>query len=458
MPTPTIAVNGVTATLLSQFNHLHKPEIREELVQAYPEQYGLEWFTGFEWLKSTTSREQYKWQENDPFVPNPVIASVAIGVSTVTLTLGSGSYALSGAYSAGRVGEKAFLPNGLTGYVSAKDETNANAHTITLTPMGFGSDGVTAITPAQLGANLSAGMLFSINGSLFGEGSFGQTKSMVTNVTEYSNYLQNSSDDYKSTFDEMTEGTWVLFKGADGSGHYVYHKHLRDTEAMLERGILGDMFMGPGGTVAGAGVDAGKTLRATEGFYVSVDQRGSKLPYAVISKGYFENIERIFRKNYSGNKANIMCGPEWINAAQDYLIDYKKGRPDGMAGSQINTTFDWAKIGSTTYNIMPLGILKDPRYLGVASGKKFTGLAMIIPDSSTTVEGETVKGLTVMRYKSQNIGGRQTSKGRDWFTMAALGFRGDVATSTEDVREVHYKVKFGAEFHRAGEAIISHPM
>jgi len=453
MATPSFASPQVTASIVSQFAYLHKPDVRQKLIKAYPEQYGLEWFTGLGWMHEAATQERFTWQENDKFMSNPNIgAAPTINAGDIVIVFGAGSYALSGAYSPGRVGETVFLPNGLQGYISVKTETGANNHSITLIPLGFQADGVTAITAAQLGANLSIGQEISIYGSAFGEGSFGQTKSMITNVSEYENYLMNLSDDLKITFDEMTNQTWVNF----GDGQYIYSKYMTDMEARVERSIMGSLFMGAGGTVAGAGVDAGKTVRITEGFYTTADLRGSKLPYSKIGKGYFDNIERIFRRNYSGVIANDFVGPEWVIAAQDYIVDYNKNRPLDHPSNTINIGFDQAKIAGITHNIMPLGILRDPQFLGVASGKKFTGLNFITPGGTSTSADGSETSLMVMRYKPRKE--RGTDKGREWYSLKSLGWNSEYPNTTEDIREVHIKVKGGAEFHRAAEAILSHPM
>jgi len=436
-------------------DYLNKPQYWKKFIETFPDQYDLGLMEVLGVMEEIVAGETYYWQENDKFISIPVVGDISVSGATVIITYGSGSYTDSGTKSYGRVGETIELPNYLSGRIQSKNTGTANAHTITVTPIGTDLSTGSAITATQLATGITAGMPITIETNGFTEGSVGQDKSIISTVSRYSNVLQNITDTYKVTFNEMGQETWVDFNfpSVDGSMKNRYYiKQVFETEKRIMRAIMLACFNGKGGSTTDA---AGETVNFTTGLYTTSEKYATLLPIGnTIGIAYYNQLEKILRNQYAGNEFDQYVGLIANQKLQDFKVDYKKNRPDLTSAETIDTRVTKLDIGSNTYNIVPLKILSDPASLG-AVGQKYSSSILTIPTGKTMIQmdGKASEAKHfLMRYKPRV----RPYKGKSFFAVESLGFNGQIATNAEDVKEYAFKATVGAETHSARNFVLSY--
>jgi hypothetical protein len=456
MATPTQAFSApkLTSDIVNLSDYIHKKQVWNKFIKTFNDQYDLAAFMrlgNFGPFKRPVEGDSYYWQENDIFQNAPIIGTVVDNTGFITVTYGVGSYTDAGSKSFGKTGQIVQFANYLFGRIQAKSTTTPNAHTITVTPLGTTAAGV-AITSAQLIVGLAAGQPLTIFSSAFANGSFGQTESSISTISEFGNQLQTASEDFKVDFNEMHNMTWVPFEfaspDAGGESRYRYYlKQTFETEIAIMRQIMLGAIAGPGGSTVDA---AGATVPATLGLYPAMEKYSTYLPWSGSALGldYFNTVENFANKNYVTDGFRVYNGMIATQAQQGLQIAYKAGRPDGST-TEIDPSLTRLKLGSLTYDFMDLKVLSDPLTLGKI-GNKYKSSMMFVPNGKTMLSNGEEEDFFGIRYKP-----RMRSTRESFLGFSTLGFNGAVATSTEDIKQFHYKATFGAEWHGLRQMILA---
>jgi hypothetical protein len=453
--TQAYAAAKQTTSLISLMDYIDKPQYWPKFINTFSDQYNLGLMSQMGLMDEVVGGETYYWQENDKIVVVPTVGSIVNNTTYVTITLGPGSYTDSGTKSYGRVGETIELPNYLSGRINAKSTTTPNAHTIDVYPIGLDPVTGSAVTGTQLFTGIVAGMNLPVMTNGFAEGDYGQTTSLISTASRYSNKIQNISDDFTVTFNSQTNETWVNFEftGPDGGPRNRYYlKNVFDTEMRMMKAIMLACFNGKGGSTTDA---SGNTVNFTEGLYTTADRYATLLPYGdALNKAYYDQLEKITIRQFAGTTFNQFVGVDANQKLQDLKVDYKKNRPDLVGQEIINMKVSTIEVGNNTYNIIPLAILNDPQSMG-SVGIKYPSSILTVPAGTTIVGNDN--GTTreskffMMRYKP-----RVRTYKKSYIQFETLGYNGAVATSTQDVKEFHWKAAVGGETHCARQFVLSY--
>lgn len=454
------AANSQTISILNLADFVDMPQFRKKFAPTYVDEYNWETLVKLGMVEEEVGGETYQWQESDYIIGIPIIASVVNNTTYVTITYAAISHDASGTVSYGREGEGVLLQNYTYGRIRTKDESTPSAHFVNVTPTGNNLDG-TAVTVLQLFTGLAAGQNIGIIDSSFGEGDFGQLRSIISSPRTFSNNLQNFSEDFKVSFNSAKNKTWSIYDfpttiGSDGKDHY-YHKDVFEMQVRNQRAMTLAIFNGQGGTTTDKN---GKTVALTEGFYRTSERVARRAPYFdAITKEYFDNFDRLALANYATGKYKSFIGLNWKQKSQDYRINYQLSRPQSSPNDVIDTRLSSAYIGDNEHEFISLKVMNDPRSLGTA-GTKHMDSALSIPDGQVEVMNMANISQTVpffsTRYKSRYNGfGEKT-----YVSTNVLGFNNPngQATDTEDVIHVHTKATLGSMFVNARLSILSQKM
>lgn len=456
MPAPTqaFAVPKLTSDIVNLSDYIKMKQVWGKFIKTFNDQYDLAAMMRlgtFGPFKRPVEGDLFYWQENDIFQNAPIIGTVIDNTGSLTVTYGVGSYTDAGSKSFGKQGQVVQFANYLFGRIQSKNTTTPNAHTITVTPVGTNAAG-TPITSAQLIAGLTPGQPLTIVTSAFANGSFGQTESSISTISEFGNQLQTASEDFTVDFNEMHNMTWVPFEftspDAGGESKYRYYlKQTYETEIAIMRQIMLGAIAGPGGTTPDA---SGKNVPLTLGLYPAMEKYSTYLPWSgsVLGLAYFNDVENFANKNYVTDGYRVYMGMIAKQATQGLQMAYKAGRPDGAA-DVIDPSLTRLKLGSLTYDFMDLKVLNDPLTLGKI-GNKYKTSMLFVPNGTTTLANGEDEEFFGIRYKPRPRATRESFLG-----FSTLGFNGAVATSTEDIKQFHYKATFGAEWHGLRQMILA---
>lgn len=448
-PTQPFTAPKLTSEIVNLSDYIHKPQYTEKFIKTYKDQYGLGMLMNLGMFNKLVAGDTWFWEEDDLFMSTPQIATVVDNTGSVTITYAASSHTDVGRKSYGKVGQTVQFANYLGGRIRSKSTAVDSAHTITVTPIGVTSAGV-AITSAQLAAGLVAGQVFCIGSSAFANGSFGQLSSTITTISQFSNQLQTLSEDFTVDYNEMHNETWVKFdfpfEGGVQSRYWL--KDAYTTEVSIQRQMMYAVFAEKGGSTTD--ID-GAAVPLTTGLYTAAERYSTPLPWSggVLSLSYFNDVENIANKNFVTEGYDVFCGLTATQALQGLKRDYKVNRPDGVAQDVIDSRLTEVKMGSLTYNFIDLQILNDPFTLG-RIGSKYKSSMMFVPKGTVMLKDGSESSFFQIRFKPRI---RNTKE--SYLSMATLGYNGEVATSTEDVKKFHYKATIGAEWHSLRQMILA---
>lgn len=452
--TQAYSASRQSTDLVSLMDYIDKPQIWGKFIQTFKDQYDLGLMKQMEMMDEIVGGETYFWEENDKFINVPVVLTAVDSGAYATITYDPSSHTDGGTKSYGRVGETIELPNYLSGLIIYKDTSVNDTHYIRVRPIGTNSSGG-AITVANLVLNITAGMPLPIITNGWTEGGEGLSSTVLSSVSKFSNKIQNITETYEVTFNSQTNETWVdfPFTAPDGTAkNRFWVKQAYEAEVRMMRAIMLACFNGKGGSTTDVN---SKTVNFTEGLYTTSEKYATLLPYGtVISKAYYDQLEKITRNNFSGNDYTQFVGLNANQKLQDLKVDYKKNRPDNVDATLINTRINTIEIGDNNYNIVPLKVLSDPYSLGVI-GEKYKSTILTIPSGVSTVmvDNKPVESkYFMMRYKPRV----RPYKGKSYFAVETLGYNGAVATNANDVKTYAWKASIGAQTHSARNFVLSY--
>lgn len=445
---------GATDAIVSGFDLMHMPEVFRYLVGQYPMQKDLNFLDEMgasEEVKQTT----FQWQEenrlNAPFTIAAKATVVGPG-TTVRITLSADDHNSNGAYSNVRVNDRVEFPRtGAKGFVIAKNETVANAHTIDVQRVNSDYDVVAAAVVGQKVGIFSMG---------FAEGGRGYAQSLLPILSTFTGRVQLFRETFKVTTSEQTNKTWVEFEWPQGytnageKGGFYFIKAEGDTydryNFKRELGLLTNA-QDDGNIVIGSD----PAIRQTKGFIPHVKQYGELMDYASKpTMGTFETFQRLLNKNFSDPDVMGIMGLEFGMGLTSFGTDLTKAG-GVLYNSSNGKPMDSLSLGFNMYEFAT-GYrfhMKGMRALNSADttglvGSVYPGLCIISPtgNKKAKVDGvaKQVAPITV-RWKRVVGGGAQDGGVNGRYKMWYTGGGADTPTDDTLTRQLNIAAEEGMQ-------------
>lgn len=441
----------LTSDIVSLSDYIHKPQIRAKLFPTYNDQYNVEMLVKMGLFKTNVKGNVYSWQEDDLFCNAPVIASVVDNTGSITVTYAASSHTDSGKKSYGKFGETVQFANYLGGRIQSKSVAVDGAHTITVTPLGTSASGA-AITSAQLIVGLVAGQSIGVEANAFAHGGVGQTQSTISTISSFQNQLQYLSEDFTVNFDEMNHETWVEFPYVNADGEEkkrYYQKQVHDTEKRFLRSLMFAAILSKGGSTVD---ENNATVPATVGLYTAMERYSPGLQWSGTTIGidYFNQMALLATKTFVSEGYTGWTGQLAAQALEELKRSYKVNRPDLVGSTIIDSRLTEIMINDLSFTFAPMGILNDPFTTNVI-GNKYKKSIMWVPKGTVRLkDGEETEYFGIRYYPRANARG-----GEAYIAFRTLGFNGEVATNTQDVKQYHWKATMGSEWHGLRQMVLS---
>ncbi len=430
---------GMTDTIISGFDLMHKPEVYKKVVGRYPTQRDL----GFlEELGSSEEVKQtsYSWgEENIINAPFTIAAkATVVANTTVRITLAAEDH-YQGIYSNVRVNDVVRFKNGASGIVIAKNETVASAHTIDVQRSNAAQDPVAA---AVVGQKVG---IFSM---AFAEGSAGYSQSIVPRITTFSAQLQIFKDTFRTTTTEIGNQTWFEFEYPEGHpkagemGQFLVIKAEGDTydryNLKREMGLMTND-QDDGGIV----INGSSPIRLTRGFIPHLKLYGELMDYASKpSMGTFETMQRLLKKNFQMPDVVGLMGLDFAIGLTSFATDLVKNggvlynSSTGKAMDSVSLGFKKYEFASGfNFHMKTLNALADANTTGL-TGSIYPGMCIICPTgtSKAIINGsEKQMAPITVRWKKPVGGGAQDGGTKGRYKMWYTG--GGADTPTNDIAE-----------------------
>lgn len=318
-----------TASFVSPANYINKPEVRNEIFDAYDEQMLYDFLIhSNKTIKSKNTT--YRWMEHDSYFHTHTVESKSGSAGannpvTITLEEGTGAptdHQSSGTLSAPRKKNIVMVytaTGAFRGYVTAVDKSVADAHTVTIKPVDATVDLVTAT---------AAGDKVTVISSAASDGA-GMTDPMSRLPVEFFNYVQIVDTQKKTDAGEAANESWVEVDGKP----YFYHQLVVDGDFEQRAKLENAFIFGQRGTQTDP--DTNKTAYLTGGMEWSQQQEGYDEPYSgSVGLADIQNVCRNLDLEKAGSKQLMLTG----NNANIDIDEFVKGRLD-------NTAVDWTKMG-----------------------------------------------------------------------------------------------------------------
>jgi len=215
-------VSKESYALISTYG-VYDRDLRTKLDMEYPRAGALSWM---KMAKNYTGKRKVKrfkydyWEESQWFNAAATIESAADSGSNSIVTLSSADHQDSGVNSYPRVNDLAVFEDETVGFVSAKSESVASAHTVTVKPLNPSQD---------VQAAAVAGTKIAFFSNAMPEESTSR-ESHVSKQTKVSNYVQTFREEYKVTDHAMLNAVEFEWKGQN----YLYVKDTDDTANRFE--------------------------------------------------------------------------------------------------------------------------------------------------------------------------------------------------------------------------------
>lgn len=331
--------SGYTADFVAPSSYILKPDIRNQIFDAYNEQ------TLYDFLihsdkRQVTVNTTFRWHEHDSYFHTHTSSgkSGSAGAGnpvTVTLTTGTGDHLVSGTLSEPKLKDLVLVYTAtgvVKGYVTDTDKTNANAHTVEITPADATVDLVTAS---------ASGDKITIYSSAASDGALMTTPTSRLPVPYY-NYVQ-IVDTQKYT--DGGEAANQSFVTVDGKPYY-YNQMVVDGDFEQRAKIENAFIFGTRGIVTDPVEN--KDAYMTGGLEFFQQSEGYDEPYTgSVGLSDLQNVCKNLDLEKAPTKQLILAG----NSINMDLDDFVKGRLD-------NTAVDWTKmgVGSAAGRIADFGI------------------------------------------------------------------------------------------------------
>lgn len=382
MPT-AVAVPYLSNELVSSFD-VHKPEKLAELFKRFGDQ-GLGWFTMLDSMgfKLPVAQESYSHFEEDRFIDvltvNANVAAPGAG-NDISFVLSSVSLDSNNNYYA-RLWDTIMFPNEVIGTIVNINDATPSAPVITVRPNTL-TDAIPALT---------AGQQLIITSNNHSEAS-GQPESVISGVTEFTNYPQIVKEAFSVSGTEMTNQSWLQLKGMEGAPYYWVGQAQADYR--YAKSLDGALLFGKG-TTNTALVDpaTGNPIVSTEGLVPAIRRRGNTIVSAPGTWGVpdYDNMTRIFDREGTSMRILSLMGlnkmQENDNALKSYFnntnIQFAKASAsDALFGgnAKLEAILDFSYLTKSDYTFMfkKMGQFTNPKLYG-AEGYPMKDYALFLP-------------------------------------------------------------------------------
>lgn len=373
---------NLTCLTTTYYNTVHASQLHNDYKRAVTQTYGSDLLTSWMDMNSTQTRRaastfyHLEWDRlNTPITTTG--GSGAAGAA-VTLTINSG-YIASGAYDPVAVGYSVF-DGTYTYYVSAKNDTVANTHTMTLVPP-------TAAVAISIASGQSLMILPIVQ---VGEGSCVTPNSIRGDGVVFSNTLQPVRRDFCITdiaalsFSESVT-FWDLLNPLTGRSDKVwFHSELGRTEVEFRNAMEVAFLTGlqlTNTTLTTLG------LQGTTGVIPSIKAYGNTKSYAQ-GVGFqisdFKDMQLVMTKNQSSKEYIWSGGAELNMQVQDLIKEYfpNGAVTYGAFGGSMDNALKWGftSIGfnNRTIHFQNNEIFNNPSWLG-NSAFNYIRSAIVMP-------------------------------------------------------------------------------
>lgn len=422
------AVQALTDGIASGFDFVHMPDIYYKLVGQYPRQKDLGFLMEMGSYKES-KQTNVSWNEenrlNAPFTiaaTQQIIAGVTV---RITLSAGDHYQVPSGANASyPRVYDRVEFRNGCKGFVIAKNQTVANAHTIDVQSVNP-SLGYNPVAAAVIGQQVG---IFSMG---FGEGGKGPLESIVPVLVPFTAQHQIFRDKFDVTTTEQTNGSWQEFTWPEGYPNAgetskcffikaqgdTYDRFMFKREMGLFTNDIDDKNINVGTDIA---------IRQTRGFIPHVQRYGESMNYAnKVTMGTFETMQRLLNKNFREPDNLLLMGQDFSIGLTSFATDLmQKGgvlynSSDGKPMDSVALGFKMYSFASGfNFHTKNLNILNSADTTGLP-GFPYSGMGIICP-TTNKIDATTKESFApiTIRYKRPVGGGKQKGWYKMWFTGA----------------------------------------
>jgi hypothetical protein len=391
-----------------------------------------------------------RWHEQSWITNNAKIASFTGGVAVgdaATITISASDHYVNGTRSP-FTANTILKVNSYDLFIQSKNETVANAHTLTVV-------GVGSTTSTALNTILAAGQTMVPTGNAYAENTdYGTGQPSLP--TEFEESLAIAKDSILVT---GTQGTNRLKDmGAYGGTNYVTHD--ADIECFVKHKInlSYQLLVGPGGTTTDA---AGNTVRLIRGIEPQIKSRGTTYQYnQTLSIGDLYNFTRILLNERApmenvmkvGHEANINLEGVMTEAMKQGAKIYMDNSKPGLDSKMIDFGFDAVQVANFVFYKQSFVEFNHPMITG-AVGQAYPYKIMITPHKMVKDPMSGKVGYTLQIGYKKAQGPKGISFDRK-FQFSMLGNSAPTPTNGMDNVTFNYLTECGPAVACANQGII----
>lgn len=364
------ASQNLNEELVSSLDMIHEPEVYKKLVGRFPKQRELNWIKEMGKLIEVNAEEFHHHEENE-LIDTPIIASKSNGAgSSVVVVLKSDSHYISGTKSYPRVGDLVQFKNKASGLVTAKDESIPSAHTITIKPQNPSQDVQSAAV---------ANDYFICYSSAFTEGTSGYNKSIVPNLTKFTNHCQIFSEYHEVTSSEKANQTYITYTNPE-TGETDRRYFIKGEADTADRFIYKEeygLFLSP---QADGLTDAdGNTVKTTRGLIPHLEAYANSATYSdSITQAYYDAIVKLLNKNHADNEYMMMEGLNFALKNKDFHTSFGKNGSIVYDQKMVKLGFGGMEVAGFKFYFKKMDILNNPNGAG-ATGFPYMDYSILMP-------------------------------------------------------------------------------